>query len=238
MTNWRDPVEDRDYELPPRPKDKIPKENTESEQNKSKVKNNKPSLIIILSGLSVFMLCAVFSINIYIALQVKNIANFTEIFSLPTATFLPTQTVIPPTAIVIPTLKPTESIVPSLEPTIVVSPTITPNMVAQENFPDTTQRSISLKAGELIIGTAVKFSAPAYNCNTMNLTEKIPYTIFLISGPIKTNIEIYNGGWDYWTNVYSDNFVKSLLDPKRDEVKRHPDYLIVGHVECIIIGSK
>ena len=230
MSNWRDPVEGRDFELPPRPKDK----SSQNKQSPAKTSNKNTTLIPVLSGITITMLCVVGALTIYIATQVNQIASILEISESETVTpaLTATQTSVPPTSIILPTVpvSPTTTDVA----TLTVIPTQSSSIVGQENFPDSTVRKISLKDGELIVGTAVKFAVRAYGCNTMDLTQNIPYTVFLIRGPIDVEVEIYNGGWDYWTNVFDNNFVKSLLEPKRDEVKTHPDYLVVGHVECII----
>lgn len=100
-----------------------------------------------------------------------------------------------------------------------------------------THRHVSLNAGELLIGTAVRFAARAYDksCNTMDVKEQPPYTIFFIKGPIELDMEINDGSWNHWINVDDDEkLVTDLLDNKRDEVKQLPDYEIVGHVECLI----
>ena len=95
---------------------------------------------------------------------------------------------------------------------------------------------VSLKDGELLVGTAVRFAAKAYGCNTIDTKVNIPYTVFLIRGPIELDIEIDNGGWDKWVNefVYDNNVAESLLQPKRDEIMKHENYPLVGLVECII----
>jgi len=230
MSNWRDPVEGRDFDLPPRPKDK----SSQGKQNPAKASNKNASLLPILSGITITMLCIVGALTIYIATQVNQIASSIENPESKTVTpaFSATQTQVPPTSITIPTIpiSPTTTD----EATLVFTPTQPSSIVGQENFPDSTIRKISLKDGELIVGTAVKFAVRAYGCNTMDLTQNIPYTVFLIRGPIDVEVEIYNGGWDYWTNVLDSNFSKNLLEPKRDEVKTHPNYLAVGHVECVI----
>lgn len=230
MSNWRDPVEGRDFDLPPRPKDKP----LQNKQNPTKASSKNASLPSILSGITITMLCFVGALSIYIATQVNQIATSIENSESKTATPIlsATLTPIPPTPIILPTIpiSPTTTDIATLEST----PTQSSNIVGQENFPDSTIRKISLKDGELIVGTAVKFAVRAYGCNTMDLTQNIPYTVFLIRGPIDLEVEIYNGGWDYWTNIFDGNFAKSLLEPKRDEVKTHPDYLAVGHVECVI----
>jgi hypothetical protein len=146
---------------------------------------------------------------------------------------VPSKTPILITATLTP--HPTESLT---EPVATASPSFTPTQAAkiegQENFPVYTARSISLESGEVIVGTAVQFAARAYGCNTIDKTDNIPYTIFLIRGPIKVDIEINNGGWEHWVNVYDDGFVSNLLVPKRDEVRKYQNYLAVGHVECVI----
>lgn len=211
MSNWRDPVEGRDFDLPPRPKDD---EVVQSKQPQSNKPSAKSSLIVILSGLSLFLVCGVIGLNIFIASQVNGIASFIE-----------------QNGVLNPTLAPT------LIETPIPTPTPIQNMLSQERFRDPIVQKISLKDGELIIGTAEKFAVRAYGCNTIDTKENTPYTVFLIMGPIETEVEIYNGGWDYWANVYDDTFVKQLLESKRDEVRKQPNYLVV-HVECIILPNK
>ena len=134
-----------------------------------------------------------------------------------------------------PTLPPASpNIIVSPLPSLTFTPALFPNVTGQEIFPNFTIRPVSLKSGELLVGTAVKFAIQDYGCNTMDINENIPYTVFLIRGPIDVKIEIYNGGWDYWVNIYDDEFAKSLLIPKRNELLPHPNYSTVGHVECII----
>jgi len=211
MSNWRDPVEGRDFDLPPRPKDG---EVAQSKQPQANKPSAKSSLIVILSGLSLFLVCGVIGLNIFIASQVNGIASFIE-----------------QNGVLNPTLAPT------LTETPIPTPTPIQNMLSQERFRDPVVRKISLKDGELIIGTAEKFAVRAYGCNTIDTKENTPYTVFLIMGPIETEVEIYNGGWDYWANVYDGTFVKQLLESKRDEVRKRPNYLVV-HVECIILPNK
>lgn len=145
-----------------------------------------------------------------------------------------------PTAI--PTITPTTILPPSFTPVPTntnIPPTPAPYVKGQESFHASpayppTPRHIVLSDGELYVGTAVRFAAYTYGCNTMDTPSNIPYTVLLIRGPIEVDVIIDNGGWDYWVNVYDENFAKSLLEPKRDEVKRHPNYPTVGYVECII----
>jgi hypothetical protein len=186
------------------------------------------------------MLCGVITINVYIASQVNTIVNFVE-RGLSNPTSAPTSTLVPvtPTTITLPTISPTETSIATLTfPAQTFTSAPPQSIIGQESFPDSVIRSISLKDGELIVGTAVKFAIRAYGCNTMDVKENISYTVFLVRGPIDVEIEIYNGGWDYWTNVHDDIFAKNLLESKRDEVKKHPNYLAVGHVECIIPPPK
>jgi hypothetical protein len=114
-----------------------------------------------------------------------------------------------------------------------------PSIKSQENFPaypasPVSTPHVSLKDGELLVGTAVRFAAQAYGCNTLDNETNIPYTLILIRGPIELDLEIDNGGWDKWVNVYDNNFAKSLLTSKIIELKKHPNYSVVGHVECFI----
>jgi hypothetical protein len=138
-------------------------------------------------------------------------------------------------------IQPTSTLLPFVPaPTSTnIQPTSSPYIKSQRTFGayptyPVTRGPISLSEGELYVGTAVRFAARTYGCNTIDLKENIPYTVFLIRGPIQIDIEIDNGGWDDWVNVYDENFAKSLLEPKVNEVKRHPNYPTVGHVECII----
>lgn len=234
MSNWRDPVDDRDFELPPRPKDKDTKD-IQPKQNSPNNSGKKVAWLPILSVLSIFMLCGLIAINLYIASQVNTVIKFVERgFSNPTIAATSTQIPFTPTAIIVPTLSPTATNVTALTLPAQTNTSIPAQIIGQENFPDSVIRPISLKDGELIVGTAVQFAIRDYGCNTMDTKENIPYTVFLVRGPIDVEIEIYNGGWDYWENINDENFAMSLLEPKRDEVKKHPNYLTVGHVECII----
>lgn len=95
--------------------------------------------------------------------------------------------------------------------------------------PPRTTRHILLTAGELYVGTAVRFAAREYGYTTMESPGAPPYTVFIIKGPIETDIEIENGGWDYWVNVFDDNFAEKLLEPKIEEVEQHGNYATVGH---------
>jgi len=211
MSNWRDPVDGRDFDLPPRPKDD---EAIQTKQPHSNQPSAKSSLLVILSGLSMFLLCGVITLNIFIASRINGITSFIEQNDVLNPTLAPT---------------PTETSIPA--------PTPVENMLSQESFRDLVVRKISLKEGELLIGTAERFAVRAYGCNTIDTKENTPYTVFLIMGPIETEVEIYNGGWDYWANVYDGTFVKQLLESKRDEVRKRPNYLVV-HVECIILPNK
>ncbi len=155
-------------------------------------------------------------------------ATATIVNQLATATFIPTFTELVPKEI--PTLTPS----PTLSPIPTNTKTLTPYIKSQESFQESTPRHISLDTGEILVGTAVRFGARSYGCNTMETADNIPYTVFLITGPIEVDIEIYNGGWDHWIYVSEESFIMSLLEPKRDEVKQHPNYAVVGHVECVI----
>jgi hypothetical protein len=144
------------------------------------------------------------------------------------------STISAPTDISTPPPAASPNIIVSPLPSLTFTPALFPNVTGQEIFPNFTIRPVSLKSGELLVGTAVKFAILDYGCNTMDITENIPYTVFLIRGPIDVEIQIYNGGWDYWVNMDDDNFAQSLLEPKINEVKQHPNYPTVRHVECIV----
>jgi hypothetical protein len=121
-----------------------------------------------------------------------------------------------------------------------LTPVPHPYVQSRESFPaypaPVSTPHVSLQAGELLVGTAVRFAARAYGCNTMDTTTNIPYTVFLIRGPIELDLEIDNGGWEKWVNefVFDKNMAESLLQPKRDEVMKHANAPLVGYRECII----
>ncbi len=135
----------------------------------------------------------------------------------------------------------TEAIPPASQETYIPTPTSTrlpptphPYVKEYETIPSRVTRRVSLGAGELLVGTAVRFAVRAYNYSTMEINGSPPYTVFLIRGPIEVDVEIENGGWDYWVNVYDENFAMSLLQSKREEVAQHWNYASVGHLEVII----
>lgn len=99
---------------------------------------------------------------------------------------------------------------PTLFPTHVVVPSFISDYVTIE-FTGT--RSISLSAGELIVGDADRFQGA---------TGEPPCTAFLIKGPYKGELLIYWGGWDQWENVYDDAFAEQLLAVKIEKFKTHP----------------
>jgi hypothetical protein len=126
-----------------------------------------------------------------------------EVLVQPTPTF----TRIPPTRM--PTVRATATPRPYIKEYVIISP-------------QRETRHITLAAGELLVGTAVYFQD--------NFNQKLPpFTVFMIRGPVEMDVTIENGGWDYWANVYDDEFAESLLAPKIAEVQSHPDYSIRGH---------
>jgi len=75
---------------------------------------------------------------------------------------------------------------------------------------------LSLSDNEIIIGIADRYqdSLDIYNP---------PFTIFVVYGPIETELSIYWGGWDIWENA-SEDHVENEIASKIDEVKgNHPD---------------
>ena len=206
MGNWRDPVDGRDFELPPRPKEK----NIQQPLKKIITPDRTTMLTSILSGLSVFLICIVIVLGISISSQMAEIESYIE--NKNSSLVVLTQTLVstPP----IPTA--TDLPLPSFTPV-----TQLPSIIRRESFSELTALSVSLGNGELLVGTAMKFAIHSLNCNTVDINENnTPSTIFLIRGPIEVDIEIYNGDWEYWEKVYDDNFAKNLLNYGRDWIKQ------------------
>ena len=153
------------------------------------------------------------------------IAFSTNLISTDVPTGIPTTSLPPTKLIVSPTLFLTNTNIPS-------SPS--PYQKGYDTFGaypayPVTKRQVILSEGEIYVGTAVRFAARSYGCNTIDMNANIPLTAFIIRGPIQVDIEIDNGGWDYWVNVFEDDIAKNLLVPKVNEVAAKGKY-----IECVI----
>jgi hypothetical protein len=116
-------------------------------------------------------------------------------------------------------------------PVIVPNNTISPTEVTSSTGPAVSQTSqasgemidhleafmyqqvVSLAEGELLVGTAQKFFIideydPSLLC-----------TAFLVKGPIELEIEIIQGEWDHWIEVYDEDFAEDLLSHKQAELE-------------------
>ena len=93
MSNWRDPVEERDYKLPPRPKD------DNSDLSRTVLKRYFFESILyanIISTSSLIILCILMVGVFYISIQLHEIRS--SVLPTPTTLVLPT-----PTTLVLPT---------------------------------------------------------------------------------------------------------------------------------------
>lgn len=87
---------------------------------------------------------------------------------------------------------------------------------------------ISLTAEEIIIGTADRFQDKIGEFNP-------EYTIFVIYGPLETDLSMWWGGWDEWENATAD-FIEEQIQQKIEEIKvtHEVDYQTRGYrvIKC------
>lgn len=110
------------------------------------------------------------------------------------------------------------------------SPVVSGPLVAKGNvtIQDFGTESINLSREDVAIGTADRFQ------DRLQELEP-PFTIFVIYGPIETDISLWWGGWDVWSNA-SDEHISNEINKKIDEIKEnHPeDYKSRGYrvIKC------
>ncbi len=136
------------------------------------------------------------------------------------------------------TLNPSGSTISTND--VTSSPVWSPNPILQDekSFPlsPTTIEGLSVGYGEVYVGIARRFAVRTYNYSTMELSENIPYTVFVIKGPnslikgaTEVVIEISDGSWQHWVNVYDDNFISGIVIDRVEQIRKLPDFSAVGY---------
>ena len=219
MANWRDPVDERDYKLPPRQKKESRKQLYESHDD-DETKAEKKTLYYINSLMATFaigMLCITIILVIYTTTQISQIVSTvgtissklssmsTEIQSYPTPVLIATEETNP-------------------------TPTSDYHIIATDFFSEEmSSRTYSLGKGEIIVGTAERIIAG--KCNIQNNTQAV---LFFFQGPMDIELTVAGGSLDIWSNVYDENLIQLIVAEKRNYIKTSENYLQTGHIECFL----
>ena len=89
-------------------------------------------------------------------------------------------------------------------------------VISHEIIQDFGSSQLSLSENEVIVGTADRYQ------DNLSVNNP-PYTIFIVHGPIQTELSLFWGGWDEWANATQEHIDK--------EIASKIDELILEHAE-------
>lgn len=179
--------------------------------------NHSLSIKISLGLLAVILLVAVFIITSVVNKSVSQVDGETM---LPTTT----NTAIPTITVEVPS----QTINPSPSLTTTVSSVQSVIAIANQTIENFGARQVSLAANEILIGTADRYQ------DFLDQKDS-QFTVFVIYGPINTELSLYWGGWDQWMNASPEFIVEQLAIKVQEIQNNHPnDIKIRGYriIEC------